>query len=367
MKKRLVAGCMTGTSLDGLDIGLVEIEGSGLMMRVKVKKCLSKPLGKLADSLRLIASRLPITAKEIARISNKLATLHLSSLMEIAGNRKLDLVSIHGQTLYHAPPLSLQMINPTPVAIGLNVPVVSDLRAADLAMGGQGAPITPISDFILYSSPNEKLYIVNLGGFCNITKLPECDRSSMDHINAKLKNISGQDVCSCNQILDAISRDLFHSPFDDKGKRALNGSVEAEPFNYLKNYLMDQSKSKRSLGTGDENDTLLLKKFGSQHSPENLARSACAAIASTIVSKTDSADRIILAGGGTKNLALVTEINDRSEIKVELSDSCGISATHREAVSMAILGTLCHDRVQITLPQVTGSKGKAISGIWVLP
>lgn len=367
MKKRLVAGCMTGTSLDGLDVALVEIDGCGLKMKASIKKCISHPLGELTARLRLITRRMPITAKEIAKISSELAMLHLAALKSIIGTKNLDLISIHGQTLYHAPPLSLQMINPTPVAINLNVPVVTDLRAADLAMGGQGAPITPISDFILYSSTKEKRCIVNLGGFCNITKLASCSQKTTKQLEDSIAQINGQDVCVCNQLLDTISRELFNEPFDTNGSRSLKGTVQDTLFNYLETHLKNQSDSNRSLGTGDERLSEWIETYRNQYAAEDLARSACAAIASTIVSKCNQTDRIIMAGGGIKNKSLLTEICNRSEIPVELSDNMGIPSTHRESVAMAILGALSSDRVPITLPQVTGANTTAISGVWVLP
>ncbi|MGR3319498.1 MAG: anhydro-N-acetylmuramic acid kinase [Candidatus Anammoxibacter sp.] len=372
--KRLVAGCMTGTSIDGLDIALVEIEGYGLDIRCSVKRCISKPLGDLSKRLRLITQRMPITAKEIAQVAHGLSILHLDALKELIDGEKIDLVSVHGQTVYHAPPLSLQMINPTPIAIGLNVPVVTDLRAADIAHGGQGAPITPIADFLLYRSNTETQCIVNLGGFCNLTLLQKCpEKIEKKNIETVLSKIKGQDVCACNQILDTLARRLFKIPFDVDGKLSSNGSIKPEPFDHLESHLKNQAargSSGSSLGTGDELISDWIRQFSSKYSSEDLVRSASAAIASTVVFRCKSADRIILAGGGVKNKTLVAEITKRSgivNIPVELSDEKGIPSTHREAVAMSVLGALCQDRVPITLRQVTGASSSSISGVWVLP
>ncbi|MGR3176742.1 MAG: anhydro-N-acetylmuramic acid kinase [Candidatus Anammoxibacter sp.] len=371
--KRLVAGCMTGTSIDGLDIALVEIDGHGLDISCSVKRCLSKPLGDLSKRLRLITQRMPITAKEIAQVAHGLSILHLDALKELIDGEKIDLVSVHGQTVYHAPPLSLQMINPTPIAIGLNVPVVSDLRAADIAHGGQGAPITPIADFLLYRSDTETQCIVNLGGFCNLTLLQKCPEEMPKNIEPVLSKIKGQDVCACNQILDTLARKLFKIPFDVDGLLSSKGSIKPEPFEHLESHLKDQAargSSGSSLGTGDELISGWIKQFSDKYSSEDLVRSASAAIASTVVFKCESADRIILAGGGVKNKTLVAEITKRSDIaniQVELSDEKGIPSTHREAVAMSVLGALCQDRVPIILRQVTGASSTSISGVWVLP
>lgn len=367
MGKRLVAGCMTGTSIDGLDLALIAVDGYGLSTQYSVKLCLSKSLGILAPQLRLITQRIPITAKEIAKISHDLAILHLNALEELIGNQKVDLVSVHGQTVYHSPPLSLQMINPTPIAIGLNVPVVTDLRAVDLASGGQGAPITPVADLLLYSSSKEVRCVVNLGGFCNLTILPRSPDKTPKNLQPSLDRIEGLDVCVCNQILDSIARRFFKIQFDVNGDRAFKGVVKTAPYSHLESHLKLQAKQERSLGTGDELIADWFNKFSHKFPANDLARSACAAIASAVVYNCKSADRIILAGGGVKNRTLVEEIRKRSEIPVELSDNMGIPSTHREAVAMAVLGTLCQDRIPITIPKITGASSRAISGVWVLP
>ncbi len=358
---------MTGTSIDGLDTALVEIQGAGLKMKPTVKNYLSKPLGELSSRLRLISQRIPITAKEIAKTAHDLAILHLEALNELIGNNKIDLVCVHGQTVYHAPPLSLQMINPTPIAIGLNVPVVTDLRAADLAMGGQGAPITPIADFTLYRSSNERRGIVNLGGFCNMTLLPKTPANAEKTFKSAISRIIGRDVCACNQILDNIARKLFKIPMDVDGDKSRAGEVKSEPFDAMMQHLKNQAASKRSLGTGDEIFIGWIDKYRENFGPEDLARSACAAIAAAIALNCEATDRIILAGGGSKNKTLVEEITGRSNIPVEFSCEHGIPSTHREAAAMAALGALCQDRVPITLPQVTGATTSSISGIWALP
>ena len=367
MAKRLVAGCMTGTSIDGLDIALIAIDGYGFDAQYTVKQCLSKSLGNLAQHIRLITQRIPITAKEIVKIANDLSILHLNALKELIGDQKVDLVSVHGQTVYHAPPLSFQMINPTLIAIGLDVPVVTDLRAADLANGGQGAPITPIADLLLYRSSTEGRCVVNLGGFCNLTMLPRCSNNMIKDLQTIIKDVKGIDVCVCNQLLDSIAFRFFKTQFDEDGNRALKGVVKSEPYSHLESHLKLQAKQGRSLGTGDELVSDWFKKFSHKFEANDLARSACAAIASTVVCNSKSADKIILAGGGVNNRTLVAEIREHSEIPVELSDNFGVPSTYREAVAMAVLGTLCQDRVPIAIPRITGASSKSISGVWVLP
>src|SRR5690349_11659226 len=138
---RRVVGCMTGTSIDALDASLVEIDGHGLAMRAKPVRNLTRDLGDLAPRLRALAEQQPMTAGQIAAIARDFALLHASAILELLAGEKADLICVHGQTVFHQPPLSWQLMQPAPIAQAVGCPVVYDLRQADLAAGGQGAPI----------------------------------------------------------------------------------------------------------------------------------------------------------------------------------------------------------------------------------
>lgn len=366
MDRRVVAGCMTGTSIDGLDVALVEINGHGLGICASVKRCMSFPLGQLGIRLRRMAQGCPMRAKEIVSIAHEFGLLHLKALKELICQDKVDLIAVHGQTVFHSPPLSWQLINPAIIAYGLGIPVVADFRSADLALGGQGAPITPVADFILFNSTKEDRCIVNLGGFCNLTLIPKISKKRGVGLHTFIKKIRGQDVCTCNQLLDSIARASFNMPFDMDGEHASSGNIKTKPFESLVYCLEIQSKANRSLGTDDELATWF-NLYRKQYPPEDLARSACAAIALTIAHRGNGSERIILAGGGVKNRTLVEEIRHYSKAPVELSDERGVPAIYREAVAMAILGALCQDRVPITYPEITGVGSSPISGIWIKP
>lgn len=364
---RFVAGTMTGTSIDGLDAALIEIRGSGLELEIKVRQCLSRSFGAFATDLRRLAEQDPMTASEITKLNHKFSEFHLECLRDLIKSNQIDLIALHGQTVFHSPPFSWQLINPTIIAQGLKVPVVYDLRAADLVHGGQGAPITPIADFILFRDMTESRSIVNLGGFCNITSIPSW-RSISDNKadpEAWLSSIAGADICPCNHLLDKIARDLIGKPFDKDGESALTGSVFEIPFNDLMNILRGLSTQNRSLGTGDESGDWI-SLYSKDISAVDLARTACAAIAEMIVNYCSS-DRIILAGGGVNNAALKEEIKVRFSGEVSTCAEYGIPTSHREAIEMAILGAECWDRIPITLPQITGSNSSFVSGCWVLP
>jgi 1,6-anhydro-N-acetylmuramate kinase len=349
---------MTGTSIDGLDAALVEIEGSGLAMRAKVVRCVSRPLGEVGTTLRMIAEQRPMIASEIAAAMHTFALLHAAAIQELLAGQTCDLACVHGQTVFHKPPHSWQLMQPAPIAAAIGCPVVYDLRQADLAAGGQGAPITPIADWVLFRDAGEGLAVVNLGGFCNLTLLP---REGGD-----ISGISAMDVCSCNQLLDTIARTLMRVPYDQDGQQAAAGQVNDEALQDLDGVLAAQSGSRRSLGTGDEVGEWV-SRFRARISPEDLAATACEAIGQAIASRAQECGGVAVAGGGVKNKALVGAIGSCCSARVAMTDGFGVPAAYREAACFAVLGALCQDKVPITLPAVTGVKKAPLSGAWVFP
>jgi 1,6-anhydro-N-acetylmuramate kinase len=356
---RLVAGCMTGTSIDSLDAALVEVSGRGLLMHARFLRAVTHELGPLKPRLRALADQHPVTAAEIAALAHDFALLHARALKELCSGATPAVACIHGQTVYHKPPLSWQLMQPAPVAHALGCPVVYDLRSADLAAGGQGAPITPIADLILFGSPTHPRDVVNLGGFCNITHLPA--RAGED----PAAHIRGRDVCACNQVLDAVSRATTGNPYDEGGRLACRGIPSHPHLERLSGLLSHQSRSGRSLGTGDELHAWI-EQARHELSPETIAATACEALGQTIAAQL--AAPAVVAGGGVRNAALLQALKRHARHEVSLSDDLGIPAPHREAACFAILGALCQDRIPITLPQVTHVPAPApISGHWILP
>lgn len=362
---RFVVGCMSGTSLDGLDAALVEITGHGLAMQARVLHTASRPLGTLAPVLRRLADQHPMAAGDIAQAMTEFALLHIATIREACGTRTPDLICVHGQTVFHAPPHSWQLLQPAPIARVFNCPVVYDLRAADIAAGGQGAPITPLADLILFGEPTKRRAVVNLGGFCNITLLPP----AIGDLDTQRHAIAARDVCACNHVLDLIAREKLGNAFDHNGQAAAQAAeIDADAFDQLRSLLSNQSQSGRSLGTGDELFSWL-SRFDSVPGAI-LARTACTAIAHAVLDGCSESDGLILAGGGARNKALVNLLRDGARDRrqtVHLSSDLGIDMSAREPMCFAVLGALCQDGVPITLTRVTGVKHPPLSGSWVFP
>jgi anhydro-N-acetylmuramic acid kinase len=359
---RHVVGCMTGTSIDALDAALVRVHGHGLGMRAEFVRGVSRTLGELGPRLRAMADQRAMTAGEIAALSRDFALLHAEVVREVLGATTPELVAVHGQTVFHAPPVSWQMFNGGLLAHALGVPVVFDLRAADLAAGGQGAPITPLADWVLLRS-DEPTAVVNLGGFCNATVLPS--GRTGESPAASIAAIAGYDICACNHLLDTIARELLGRPYDENGRAALKGIEHAPSLDDLRELLSRQSREGRSLGTGDEL-AQWIDRWRNTVNPNDLAATACGGIGRTIAVRlhAGSPTRVLVAGGGAHNAALVGAIRRATGGDVDTTASRGVPIEFREAMEMGVLGALCRDRVPITLTRVTGVPRPPLAGVW---
>lgn len=350
--------------MDAIDAALVRIDGAGLSMRAAPLHFASRPLGELAVALRALAEQQPTSAGRFAALSREFSLAHIAAIRAAAGKHPIDLVAVHGQTVFHAPPVSWQLLTPAVIAHDIRAPLVSDLRAADLAAGGQGAPITPLADWILFRDALEARVILNLGGFANFTLLPcENDAPGISRIGL----IQGGDICACNQLLDGLARKLLDRPFDQNGAAAAAGTPHANAVAEIREFLQPGAVRK-SLGTSEEPRIWighLMARWAAILPPADFLASAVDAVASRIADALPHCNRILLAGGGAKNASLHRRIAEKCRVAVELTDAYGVPVEHREAVEMAVLGALCQDRVPITIASITGATNPTpIGGSW---
>jgi anhydro-N-acetylmuramic acid kinase len=374
---RLIIGCMTGTSLDGIDAALIGILGRGMDMHARYLGMVSRPLGAVASTLRSMASGHAHTPLEFLTAARDLGNVHADAARDLlahTGAHRADFVVAHGQTIWHAPNnrdaygrgLSFQLMDPWPLVARCNIPVCYDLRQADLARHGQGAPITPIADLILYRALPRPALVVNLGGICNVTSLS----------SHAADGVAGGDIGPCNILLDGLVQRLFPgTSFDKDGLIARSGkpsdafvqAVFQNPF-----FAPAAQGQKRSTGREDFTDVwvnALITQFKARGlSSADLIASGAEFVAQLIVSraKQDGARTILLAGGGAKNTYLAERITHLAPTnsRTLTSDDAGIPVEAREAAGFAVLGALSQDAVPITLPQVTGSTAPLVAGTW---
>lgn len=354
---RFVAGTMTGTSIDGdLDAALVEIRGSGVGMQARFIAGLSHPLGDVADGLRRIAAQEPMTAGELARIARAFGEAHAHALAELCSDAGVqpDLAVLHGQTVFHAPPLTWQFLDPWPVAVRLRCRIRYDLRGANVASGGQGAPITPLADFVLFGDERAAKVVMNLGGFINVTYVPQRAEG--------IESIRGFDLCACNHLLDRVARTRLGAGFDRDGAAASCGTCDEEIVTAISRSIAPDAargSMRRSLGTGDEAAKLveLTSKLGTDDACRTIVEAIADAAARTLAREVPKECRtMLLAGGSARNQALQAALARRSGMDVRTTDdSYGIPVHMREPAEIAILGALAEDGVRFSLQQVTGA------------
>jgi anhydro-N-acetylmuramic acid kinase len=366
---RFIIGCMTGTSIDGLDAAVVRIEGRGLAMRATLVNHQSVDLAACQEPLRALALQSPMPAGQIAQLAHDFALLHVracEAVWEAAGRlcdlpRRPSLISVHGQTVWHRPPVSWQLFQPAPLARAMQCPVVCDLRQADLAAGGQGAPLTPLADYVLFARAEAPLTVVNFGGFCNLTSLPR--RTSGDQSNADVRQIRGADLCPCNHLLDEVSRRGFGRPFDEDGREALAGTPVAELGAELRALLAASGASGRSLGTGDECLAWVARVLRG-HRACDVAATVAESIGAHVAGAASPDSCVMCFGGGVRHRRLMEAVG-RHLGRGRLLPAT-VAPDAREAACWAVLGGLAQDGVELGVAAVTGRpSASGIAGLWV--
>ncbi|QDU66481.1 anhydro-N-acetylmuramic acid kinase [Engelhardtia mirabilis] len=360
---RVAAGCMTGTSIDALDVVWIEATGFGLDLRAKVVDYRRRDLGPLREPLRSLCRQEPATAPAIARLARDLGALHADVIApedRSGAPPHPDLIVVHGQTVAHDGEASWALFDPRPLIARVDSTVVTDLRLVDQACDGEGAPITPLADWIFLRGPEPRC-VVNLGGFCNVTFLPAEDEPH--------SHVEGRDVGPCNQLLDEAARRFLGEPFDVDGAAAAGGQVHGDVAASLVRGLIAIGGRGRSLGTGDEGFHLLdaLEVLPPGDALATLSTAVALSIARGLVGR----GRVLLFGGGARNLALVDNLRGAvPDQPVQIGDdgASGLTPESREGAAMAVLGLLAADGVAVTLPAVTG-RGETLhlDGRWILP
>jgi anhydro-N-acetylmuramic acid kinase len=289
-------------------------------------------------------------------VSESLAPARLSA-------KDLSCIAAHGQTLFHDPPSTIQWFDPALVAAEVGCSVVSDFRRADCAVGGQGAPLVPFADYILFRHPTKNRLLLNIGGIANITWLKA---------GGSIDDVIAFDTGPGNCISDHLVRE--HDPsglgYDKDGEGAAAADwIEPLAKQFLAHPYFDQLPPK-STDVPEMIDAWrrAVVKGGQQQAPrEMLLATACyvtVAAISDAVLRNFSAEAVdvIAAGGGTRNQAIMNFLDIAGFESVTTTDELGIPADAREAMAFALLAAATLDGLPSNVPSVTGAKRAVVLG-----
>ena len=339
-------GLMSGTSLDGLDVAVCEFTcnptWSGRILQLKM---FDFPEG-LHDELKISRS---LSAEKLWKLDKRWAHFAAECVSQISAELLpfVQVVSSHGHTVFHNPQesYSVQIGSGAVLASQTNIPVVCDFRSLDIAYGGQGAPLVPFVDSVLFA---EYTACLNLGGFANISVLPQA-----------------WDIGVCNNLLNLLAREK-ELQYDSEGKLAKSGKTIVDLLDELLSLNYHVLAPPKSLGVEwmDTDLCPLLEKYA-HHSLEDRMRTAVEYIAITIVNDCPKSGVILVTGGGSFNCFLIQRMNELSHgVEFYLPESDMING--KEAFAFAFLGLQRWLGKSNVLKSATGaSKASSGGAVWL--
>ena len=372
---RVVVGLMSGTSLDGVDAAVVRVEGSGAGLAVEALSFVSEPYddalrSALAACVEVDTSDVRLVSQLHARLGERFAEVARHAL-DAAGGAAPDLVGSHGQTVQHVPEpedcagvptrSTLQIGSPAVLAARLGAPVVADFRAGDLALGGQGAPLAPYLDGVLFGSETETRVLLNLGGIANLTVLP-----------AGGPPRSAFDTGPANMVLDALALRLTGRPYDEGGALAARGTPDEALLADLLTHPFFAAPPPKSTGREDFGAAFVDRIVGRGGDPADLMATAAAltarSVAGAVRALRPAPARVVASGGGVHNAALMAMLADAlAPVPLETTAAHGLDPDAKEAVLFAVLAHEWCEGVRTGLPAVTGASRAAFQGSLTLP
>jgi len=368
MRGELIIGLMSGTSVDGIDAALVEFKSSSELSVVETD---FTPFGpELKESINQLALNNSLLNQESdIALHAKLADHYAEASFKLiakAGVNAVDISAIanHGQTIRHEPnakpPFSLQLGDGQKIANLTGINTLTQFRQADLAAGGQGAPLMPAFHRALFAGSQDPTYILNLGGIANITWLGD------GIIN---DNVIGFDTGPANTLMDQWAQQHLNKSYDENGQWADSGKVIKSVLDRLLNEPYFSSNYPKSTGPDYFNLDWLNEHIENltDYAPCDIQASLLMLTANTVALgiKQISAGtgRVYVCGGGAKNQTLLTALgNELAGFEIKLTDELGIPSDWVESVGFAWLGYCCLHNIDSNLPSVTGAKRSVVLG-----
>ncbi|RLA71322.1 MAG: anhydro-N-acetylmuramic acid kinase [Epsilonproteobacteria bacterium] len=353
MQKEHYIGIMSGTSLDGVDVVLCEIDATTCRLVSSLEYPI--PLELRSDILTMIEGKNRL--EEVGQLDHRLGLLFTQAVGALLIRESIDPSSVtaigsHGQTLWHVPtgkfPFSMQLGDPNILTAKTSIPVVADFRRKDIALGGQGAPFAPAFHEFIFNNINNAVSIVNIGGMANITVLDN--------------KLIGYDTGCGNVLLDMWIAEHQGTSYDQDGVWAKSGTVD---YVLLDNMMSDsyfEQAYPKSTGREKFNKAWLQRYLsGITHNPEDVQRTLLELTALSISNEVlrFNRDIVMLCGGGSKNSFLVERIKVLTpNVEVAIAEN----SDEIEAMTFAWLAYKRIHKEKVNLKDVTGARDNAILG-----
>jgi len=378
----VVAGVMSGTSADGIDVALVKITATNGNPKIKLlaHHAVSYSAALRRAVLAAMDTKQTSTA-ELARLNWRLGLAYAEAVRAAVEKHrvKIDLIGCHGQTVYHQAKAAAyagrrvactwQLGEPALIAAELRVPVVSNFRPADMAGGGQGAPLVPLLDYVLFADEKRMRVLQNIGGIGNLTAIPA---------NSTAEGLIAFDTGPGNMVIDALMERFFQKKYDRDGRVAASGRVLEEVVKEVLRGSYFSHRPPKSAGR-EQFGTAFAANFASNcekagGGPEDTVATATALTMESIamayerfvkpLNKGNVLDYIV-SGGGARNTTLMKMLRERLEpmgCKVVVSDAMGVPSQAKEAVAFALLAWQTWHRLPGSVPAATGAKRAVVLG-----
>lgn len=343
-----IIGLMSGTSMDGVD--LVHVEFSITRKKVTYKILKGKTIPYPEKLLEKLKKSRELTGLELTLLDSELGKYYGLLLQKFIGKSKIDLIASHGHTVFHQPQngMTLQIGSGAEIAAKTGIKTICDFRSTDIALGGQGAPLVPFGDELLFGKND---YCLNLGGYSNISFRKNKKRIAFD-------------ISPCNIILNLLANEKGKN-YDDKGVMASKGKIDSELFNSLNKLDFYQRETNKSLGNEwlEKNVIPLVKK--SKLSIEDKLATFAEHIAYQISRNIEKGKSVLITGGGAYNDFLIKRIQFHSEAKIIIPEKKLID--FKEALIFALLGFMRDQNFVNTFASATGAKRDSSGGAVYFP
>lgn len=357
--ERRIIGLMSGTSLDGLDVALCQIGGSGPATRVRLEKFRTVPYtDELKADIRTIFAKTTIEFESLCLLNPYIGRLHGQMVLDCLQQwgldpADIDLVASHGQTVYHAPKsqhrrdkfpnATLQIGDGDHVAAQTGIITLSDFRQKHVAHGGEGAPLAVYGDYFMFSQVGENRLLLNMGGIANFTYLPA---------DADAGRVFTTDTGPGNTLLDAYARQLLNQPYDADGRLAARGQVNTELLQALKINPFFDAPFPKTTGPEVFNIAYVMAAQGRSQTlalppadlMATLVQFSADTIADAMKAVMDVAEPYVvyMSGGGVHNPVLTRAIRHQlPNCRFGLTSELGIDGDAKEAVLFAVLANEC--------------------------